>query len=156
MEIHVTSLSIRNDFRDCKDFCFREFGDRVKNRISLNEANSFKCKWLCNRPICTRLMFQLYLKLYCWQLSNRALFGHSSSSSFLCNNVLQASQKGLEPILCERHIDICYKIFWLISNHNLFKRPVRARGIRSMIHEIKCKFHLKLSTRLQKGMVDIN
>ncbi|XP_031274806.1 beta-glucosidase 17-like isoform X1 [Pistacia vera] len=37
------SPEIVNDFRDYADFCFQEFGDRVKYWITINEPNLFTC-----------------------------------------------------------------------------------------------------------------
>jgi beta-glucosidase/6-phospho-beta-glucosidase/beta-galactosidase len=32
---------IRNDYRDYANFCFKEFGDRVKKWVTFNEPNTF-------------------------------------------------------------------------------------------------------------------
>ena len=37
----IFSLIYRNDYRDYVDFCFKEFGDRVKFWITVNEPNYF-------------------------------------------------------------------------------------------------------------------
>lgn len=39
--IMLLSINCRNDFQDYVDLCFKEFGDRVKHWITLNEPHSF-------------------------------------------------------------------------------------------------------------------
>ncbi|XP_023905013.1 beta-glucosidase 11-like [Quercus suber] len=77
------SPHIVDDFRDYAEHYFKEFGDRVKHWITLNEPQWW---WFCNGAIYTRSMFCLAKsKLHWWEFRDKAIFGDTPLATGSCS-----------------------------------------------------------------------
>ncbi|GAV77279.1 Glyco_hydro_1 domain-containing protein [Cephalotus follicularis] len=121
------SPKIVNDFRDYAEFCFKEFGDRVKNWVTLNEPNLFSqngyatgtyAPGRCSNYIgnCTEgnSATEPYL------VTHNLILSHAAAAKYY-REKYQASQKGVLGVAIDTR--------WMVPKFGIASTKAASRGL---------------------------